>query len=284
MINQMPHIKTPDSVTPTVARMTWKVVPLSAGQRLDVRPKDLINDGLFRRCSTYRGGGGYDEFPRIAARRFGGHPDEYSEQFVVQLKGCNLDCPYCYVTRAGVWGPHRTITTSQLVDAFVESGLPVFHLMGGAPALQMRQWPRLIDYLQYKCPDAVFHSDLMLTEGCYDVSTLTDLSSRQRCLYAVNVKGTTPEEWFANTRKPLDEELFWSNWRAIQHAGLPAYVTFTAVVRDTLNAFWIRARHNDIDVDLWRRDHFVIDLIDYDATPHVDDVNWGLASLNQGAD
>ncbi len=255
--------------------MTWKVVPLSPGQLLDVRPEDILNNGLFRSCHTYRGGGGYDQFPHIAARRFGGSPDDYSEQFIVQLKGCNLDCPYCYVTRQGVWGKHVEQTTEELVEAFKESGLPVFHLMGGAPALQMKQWPNLIECLRLKCPDAIFHSDLMLTERLYDPAILRALWSL-KSLYAVNIKGLTPEEWERNTRKPLNEDLFWMNWTALEILGVPAYVTFTAVDCSALEAFWLKAEDRGLDVAYWKNEHFVIDLIDYEAQSHVDDVAWGL--------
>ena len=29
---------------------------------------------------------------------------DWRYQFVVQLRGCVLNCPYCYVTQDGVWG------------------------------------------------------------------------------------------------------------------------------------------------------------------------------------
>jgi hypothetical protein len=52
-------------MNPIAGLAKWKVVPLSPGQLLDVRPEDILNDGHFRRCNTYRGGGGYDQFPRL---------------------------------------------------------------------------------------------------------------------------------------------------------------------------------------------------------------------------
>ena len=106
----------------------WKVVPLSLNQLRDVRKEDVLEDGIFRKCDTYRGGGGYDQFPIICEKRLG---ERRHHQFVVQLFGCNLDCPYCYVTREGVWGEPIQITTEQLVQAFQRSVQEVFHLMGG---------------------------------------------------------------------------------------------------------------------------------------------------------
>lgn len=252
--------------------MTWKVVPLSKGQLLDVRPEDIIEDGLYRRCKTYRGGGGYDQFPYIAADYYGGSPDNYNEQFIVQLKGCNLDCPYCYVTRAGVWGKHTTKTTDELVEAFRETNLPVFHLMGGAPALQMKQWPELIKALP---KDTIFHSDIMLSENTYNINLLNEVS-QSNCLYAINIKGLTEDDWLKNTRKYLNVPLFWSNWRKIQNSKMFAYITFTGVEKNKLDMFWKKAHTHGILVDHWKEDSFVIDIIDYDAMPHVDEVAWGL--------
>ncbi len=84
--------------------MDWKVVPLSEGQLQDVNPKDILEDGLYRMCNSYKGGGGYDKFPDFVQHFYRLEKDKYSKQFIVQLFGCNLDCPYCYVTREGVWG------------------------------------------------------------------------------------------------------------------------------------------------------------------------------------
>lgn len=253
---------------------TWKVVPLSLGQMLDVRPDDILEGGLYRRCSTFRGGGGYDQFPYLATLHFGGAADMYSDQFVVQLLGCNLDCSYCYVTRAGVWGSHEKVTTSELVEAFVKSGLPVFHLMGGAPALQLSHWGELIEEIHRRAPSAVFHSDLMLSEGHYRVEDLSSIVG-PRCLYALNIKGLTPSNWRTNTRKTLNVGLFWNNWRALQTNYVPAYVTFTGVDRYRLDEFWAEAEVNGINSATWRRNSFVIDIIDYNAVSHVDDVPWG---------
>lgn len=252
--------------------MDWKVVPLSEGQLLDVRPEDVLDDGLYRLCHTYRGGGGYDLFPSIAAR-FGmvRHPDDASKQFVVQLFGCNLDCHYCYVTRQGVWGKPRVVSTARLVDAFRRSGAQVFHLMGGAPALRLNDWLSLVDALP---TGTLFHSDLMLTERPYYLDTLKALS-RRRVLLAINIKAMTSDEWWHNTRKNPDWELFWSNWCTVQESGVKAYITFTGCDRDEEGFFWKRARHEGIEPHLWQGNSFHIDLIDYNALKHVDDVPWG---------
>ena len=196
----------------------WKIVPISNGQLLDVRPEDILEDGLYRKCLTYRGGGGYDQFPYICESRFG---RRLAHQFIVQLFGCNLDCPYCYVTRAGVWGERVEKSSEDLIRAFVRSGQEVFHLMGGAPAFYIDKWSELIGLLDYNCPEAVFHSDLMLTERVYKPEVLRDISFfGDTTLFAVDIKGLGPEEHLRNTRKPFLEGRFWNNLQKVESAGL----------------------------------------------------------------
>ena len=79
----------------------WPVVPLCEKQLRDIRQKDILEDGLYRLCDIYRGGGGYDQFINIYNKRFGTSLTD-GRQFVVQLYGCPLRCPYCYVTEDGV--------------------------------------------------------------------------------------------------------------------------------------------------------------------------------------
>ena len=251
----------------------WRVVPISENQMADVDPKDLIAGGHFRLCQTYKGGGGYDQFPYYAVSRgMVRNPDDASRQFVVQLWGCNLDCPYCYVTRAGVWGESVTYSTSQLVYAYQrarsEHDVNVFHLMGGAPALQLKHWPELIHGLGY-----MFHSDLMLTEGVYDREVLKQINDGD-ILLAVNIKGTDPEEWLKNTRKELNESVFERNLESVMETldWRKWYVTFTGVAKDKSDAF---LKYYGLE----QQDAYNIDIINYNAMPLVDSVPWGRRGL-----
>jgi uncharacterized Fe-S cluster-containing radical SAM superfamily protein len=245
---------------------TWKVVPICDYQKLDVRAEDLLNGGDFRKCETYRGGGGYDQFPKICKKRLG---TEAHRQFIVQLYGCNLDCPYCYVTRSGVWGTPKEFSTRQLVDAYVASGQDVFHLMGGAPAIYLEQWPELIGALPQ---DAVFHSDFLLTELEYSDKALRDIYTYQKfgrkILFAVDIKGTTPEDYEKNTRKPFKHRLFWDNLKKLVDHKINFYLTYTNPDEVHRAAFEYRLKYNFGGNIL--EDSFVIPLIDYDATPFVD--------------
>lgn len=219
----------------------WPVVPVCEAQKRDVRPDDLLEGGLYRKCSSYRGGGGYDRFPAIAQKRLGIPAEELVEQFVVQLYGCPLRCPYCYVTKSGVFGDPVRKTTEELVAAFRRSGLRVFHLMGGAPALYMDYWPELIKAL----PDnAVFTSDLMLVEKLYGTdiapTRLDEIAEFDNVLLAVSIKGGDSVEFKARTGVPLDEELF--KWNVDAIAGTlnrrqKYYVTFTGMSDESICRF-----------------------------------------------
>jgi len=202
----------------------WKVVPLCSAQLRDVRPEDILYGGDFRLCDTYRGGGGYDQFPQICKKRLG---RRLHKQLVVQLYGCNLACPYCYVTQAGIWGAYKEYSSEQLVEAFLASGAEVFHLMGGAPAIHLNSWPELLDVLDKQTPPPVFHSDFLLTERRYEPKVLTSIA-RPNVLCVISVKGTTKQEYVTNTGRTLDWTLFWDNFGALLDSGIQFYLTFTA--------------------------------------------------------
>ena len=248
---------------------TWKVVPLHKDQLKDVDPNDVIYNGHFRICNTYKGGGGYDLFPHIATNiGLAPHPDEVNKQFVVQLYGCNLDCPYCYVTRAGVWSKPVLYTTDDLIDAYLWAlnihGTKVFHLMGGASGIYISKWHEILDELPYY---SIFHSDLMLTEKLYNEAILENLA-RRNVLLAINIKGISQDEYKANTRKELNESMFYSNLHRIEQYLKPDnyYFTFTNVDSFEVSIFMTRVRN---------KRHYIIDLKDYNALPYVDNMPWG---------
>lgn len=239
----------------------WKVMKLCEKQLRDVNESDILFNGLYRRCNTYKGGGGYDKFPEIYKNRFSDTPD-LNEQFVVQLRGCPLRCPYCYVTEDGVHnGNCEYIPTCKLVTDFKSMHLPVFHLMGGAPAIYIDKWSELIDALP---EGTVFHSDLLLLEGLYSPTTIKELASKPNCLYAVSIKGATPEEFKRNTGVEFNKDLFWRNLHTCIEADLPFYVTYTGMPTDSIEIF----RKDVVDhfgTEDFLRDSFAIDLVHYKA-------------------
>lgn len=242
----------------------WKVCPIQGRQLKDVHKEDLFGD--FRICHTYRGGGGYDLFPVIARKRWllkewlVGDP---ALQFVVQLYGCHLDCPYCYVTRDGIFGKYVEYTSDEVLNSFYsaveEHGCGVFHLMGGSPALYLNQWPV---FIQHTWPLFLFHSDLLLTERKYSSFELSQIKW-DHTLYAVNIKGVTSEDYYRNTGRKLDWKLFWYNFDRVVSSGINFYLTFTNPDLHYIEQFKekITKRYGEFVLE----DSFVIDLIEYDA-------------------
>lgn len=222
----------------------WPVVPLCEAQRKDVRAEDILAGGLFRKCTTHRGGGGYDMFPAIYEKRHGSRPGQ--EQFVVQLHGCPLNCPYCYVTRAGVLGQPKRISTKSMLDVYRRQGLDVFHLMGGAPALYLAHWRELASRVK------IFHSDFLLIEGCYQSDDLVGLPG----LHAVSIKA--PELY-----TPTQMEQMWENLWMLILFGVDFYITFTG--SEELKPTIIE--HFGVGV---LEDSFTIDIVNYKALESTD--------------
>lgn len=240
--------------------VTWPVVPICDAQRRDVNPNDLLNEGLYRKCNIYKSGGGYDKFPAIWEKRYGSRPEGIANQFVVQLKGCTLNCPYCYVTKAGVNGESVEVPTSKLVEDFKESGCGVFHLMGGAPALYLEHWPELLGVLD----GATFHSDFILNEKRYDVGVLKEIAAYPNQLHAVSIKGEDAQAYERNTATKVDPALMLDNLTALVDVGIPFYITFTGMLPEAIRDFKRAMEYPFYTVDIFH-DSFAIDLVDYEA-------------------
>lgn len=217
----------------------WPVVPICDRQLLDVSPEDILNDGLFRKCDTYKGGGGYDKFNDIYFKRYGLKINPV--QFVVQLKGCVLSCPYCYVTDQGINGKSVRLSTDELLNYYYKTNLDVFHLMGGSPALHLNNWKLLASKVK------VFHSDFLLVEQRYQDSFLKELPG----LHAVSFK-----ERYLYSDKQLD--LIWCNLEKLIYNKVDFYITFTGV--DEFSHELVSKFGNSV-----LEDSFTIQIIDYEA-------------------
>jgi organic radical activating enzyme len=244
----------------------FKVCPVQGRQLLDVRPEDIFGD--FRICDTYRGGGGYDKLPSIIEKRDilsaeDGVLSNTAKQFVVQLYGCHLRCPYCYVTKDGIFGDYTEYTASELILEFTrareEHNVGVFHLMGGAPGLYMKHWSSIIDRLP---DDVVFTSDLLLTEGIYDKYVLSTIRSK-RSIYAINIKGLTERDYFNNTDIWPDWPAFWINLERVINSGLNFYLTFTNPDLSLMELFSDKLKR--LFGDSIMDDSFIIDIKQYEA-------------------
>lgn len=241
----------------------WNIVPLCEAQKRDVNPNDIIQDGLYRRCNIYKGGGGYDKFSDIYKTRKNITDKDFNMQFVVQLQGCPLRCPYCYVTPDGIFGESVEVSTEKLVSDFMETGLDVFHLMGGAPALYINYWEEILERIPSNIP---FHSDLLLVEGEYDEEVLKRLAKYDNSLYALSIKGSNAGELKENTGIEFPVERFWRNFEKVVRCKIPFYVTFTGMSKDSVKQMkqQILARFPQ-EAEEILKDCFAINLVQYEA-------------------
>jgi len=237
----------------------WKVCPIQGRQLKDVREEDIFGD--FRLCNTYSGSGGYDQFSNIYSdRHYGVKESGISNQFIVQLYGCPLNCYYCYVTRDGVFGESVDYTSDELVEYYRKSAQVVLHLMGGAPAIYLKQWPDLVKRLD---EDEIFHSNLLLIECVYKLKYLKALA-KENVLLAVDIKGVTPIDFHQNTGRRLTskyKDLFWKNLDKVVDSGVDFYLTFTNPALYYLEKFkeLLARRYGDWVLE----DSFVINLVEY---------------------
>jgi uncharacterized Fe-S cluster-containing radical SAM superfamily protein len=247
----------------------FKVCPVQGRQLLDVRKSDLFGD--FRICDTYRGGGGYDQLPAIIERRDilsveDGMFSNTAKQFVVQLYGCHLRCPYCYVTKDGIFGNYIEYSAEDIVQEFMRAreahNVGVFHLMGGAPGLCIDEWYSIVLQLP---SDVVFTSDILLTEKPYDLAKLKALRilGGKRSIYAVNIKGITDKNYKDNTGREPDWAVFWINLEKIMNSYINFYLTFTNPDLYYMEYFTTKLKR--LFGDNIMNDSFIIEIKQYEA-------------------
>jgi hypothetical protein len=159
-----------------------------------------------------------------------------------------------------VFGKYVEYSSEQLVDEFLRATqCGVFHLMGGAPALYIYDWPDLLK----KFPSQyIFHSDLMLSDRVYTDVIIQNIN-RRNTIYAVNIKGITDENYYNNTGCKPDWDKMWSNLDTIVDNNLNFYLTFTNPDLSYYDEF-VRQLMTTYDRRIMD-DSFIINLVDYDA-------------------
>jgi len=167
------------------------IVPFCKRQLHDINKEHIISDTL-RWCDIETAMNGIDRFRSIYKRRF--NVDTNPRHIVTQVYGCTNSCAYCYVTPDGVWGlpVHKEIKEVFDIEKNQYPNDAVLHLMGGAPALYLKEWPDLMRYIVSMNPTYVFHSDFLLNEGLYEEDVLDRITmamNRERPpLFAVSIK------------------------------------------------------------------------------------------------
>jgi hypothetical protein len=87
--------------------------------------------------------------------------------------------------------------------------------------------------------------------------------SKPNCLYAVNIKGVTSEDYRKNTGCEIDWYMFWHNLEMLILRHVPFYFTFTHPDKNHYDEFC-----NDLVKYYGKsilKDSFIIDLIKYKA-------------------
>lgn len=87
--------------------------------------------------------------------------------------------------------------------------------------------------------------------------------SMPNCLYAINVKGVTSDDYEINTGRKFDSSMFWLNLWDLKMCEVPFYITFTNPDVEAYQSFIDRIEH--IHGKKLLEDSFIIDLIDYEA-------------------
>lgn len=184
-----------------------KIGPL---QKIDVKKAGRYHDDYGRVCQVIQSKNWHGDLSSLRiAKLFGKHWQHWDKHFVVQVAGCSLKCPYCYVDNLN---PDKIVTAKELVSLFFEFSeivpdLNVFHLCGGMPARYPKFWEELRDELN--------------NTGLREVVLLTDTVFVEHTIYNVFpwcyielpyfalvgcLKGTTRQNFFVNTGQNLFDE------------------------------------------------------------------------------
>lgn len=195
-----------------------KLAKIGPIQTIDVEKsgQEMHND-YARTCTVMQGSPPKsdigDTVPRTIAKRYGTNPLYknplyWNRHFIVQVAGCPLQCPYCYLDNL-TEGEHIAIET--MVDWYITfraraKDLNVFHLMGGCPGAYAPLWPDIRRELDERgLEDTVLLSDVILLEDLiYDVSPWKFIP--ERSIIVLSIKGTSFFNYYANTGTNLFPE------------------------------------------------------------------------------
>jgi len=197
--------------------LKFPISKLGPKQTLDVeRSGEEIHDAYFRTCTILQPTGSLDRFassigdtsPIRISYTYGQDALHWNEHFIVQVAGCPLSCWYCYVDNLH---PDDWLSCEDLVRQYTHyklsrPGIHVFHLMGGCPGAYAYLWPEL-----RACMDeGGFSDDILLTNVIlvehliYGVRPWVHIPPRT--LVNICIKGTSRDNFYLNTHKPLYRE------------------------------------------------------------------------------
>lgn len=196
------------------------IAKIGETQRIDIEKSSgiVFYDDIGRICTVVKGKETFDErgdkSPHRMARLFGGNWKDYNHHFIVQVAGCPLKCPYCYVDNLE---PDLYFTADGLVDKFIEFKekvkakfgikLNVFHFMGGTPGRYAEFWPELRKSLDEKgLKDTILFSDVILVENYFYKVRPREHLNLHHFLLTGCLKGTNKQNFIKNTGWDLFEQ------------------------------------------------------------------------------
>ncbi len=175
----------------------------------------VYHDEYYRLCEVVKSDKAFDNrgdcSPYRMASLFGGDWRDYNYHFIVQVAGCPLSCPYCYVDNFKI---DLQISIAALVNDFVEFremirslysiDVRVFHLMGGAPAVYAECWPEIrhaLDALGQE--DVILFSDVVFVENRYFGKQPWDYLGLDMFVLTGCLKGVNDKNFYLNTGRDM---------------------------------------------------------------------------------
>ncbi len=200
--------------------MKVPIAKIGKTQKIDVEKSSgiVFHDNIARICTVVKDKEAHDDrgdkSPYRMAEIFGGDWQDYDNHFIVQVAGCPLNCPYCYVDNLKA---DLSMNADELVDKFIEFKkkvepkfnikLKVFHFMGGAPAIHCEFWKELRDSLDKKgLKDTVLFSDVILVENRFLKNKPWEFLNLHHFILTGCLKGTSKENFIKNTGSDLFQE------------------------------------------------------------------------------
>lgn len=190
-----------------------EIARLGPGQLKDVERSGVEHhNGWARTCTILQGNPPQsdigDRSPHRIADLYGDNWKYWDRHFVVQVAGCPLRCPYCYVDNLDVG---FRISIEELVGIYADfreciPELNVFHLMGGCPGRYAHLWPLIraeLDKAGFR--DTVFFSNVILVEETVH-GACPWRHIPLRSVIAVCLKGTSFSNFVENTQRNLFQE------------------------------------------------------------------------------
>lgn len=198
-------------------------------QKIDVEKSGRLHDDYGRICQVVQSPNWHGDLSPCRMAKFQNidNFELFDKQFVVQVAGCPLKCPFCYVDNFKM---DKFFTADELVTKFAEfrkqePNLNVFHLCGGCPARYSEFWLNLRKSLDENgFWRVILLSDVIFVENhFYNVKPWETIRKMHPYNFFIVgcLKGTTKQNFIKNTGgfdlfetavKEMKEYLFYPNF------------------------------------------------------------------------